>query len=182
MLGLLNLLDEYDVLDLEVADDQDWTVLDRVAAVGTAREVRRLIELGAKPEKVAMPLRWMAIHQAVFYGNIETFEELRRHYEKVECLVDERGWTLLHIAASAGHEKVVERLLELGADPGARSYVMDKQELLDRMPQILHGRACNPQEVAAAQSPEREASFLKALEAHQSAATLHAVDFLQAPT
>lgn len=159
MLEFVNLLAEDSILDLTVQDTQGWTVLDRVAAVGTPAEVQRLITFGANPCQEALPLRWSAIHQAVFEGNDATFETLRPHYGAVSSMTDERGWTLLHIAASAGHLSIVQRLLELGADPQAQSTPYGSH-----MPSILFDRKCTPREVAAAQSADREAQFIEAVE------------------
>lgn len=159
----LNILAEDSYLDLDIADAQNWTVLDRVAAVGTAREVRRLIELGANPSQEAAPLRWTAIHQAVFHGNHETFIELLPECsDAATYMVDDRGWTLLHIAASAGHAEIVRHLLDSGADPNAKSKAYDSH-----MPESLFFKKCTPQQVAAAQSLERETAFLDALRAHR---------------
>lgn len=163
MMNFLNLLAEDSYLDLDIADAQNWTVLDRVAAVGTAKEVRRLIELGANPYQEAMPLRWTAIHQAVFHGNCATFEELLPEYDDTaKHMVDARGWTLLHIAASAGHDSIVRHLLGFGLSPDAKSTPYDSH-----MPEQLYGRRCTAGEVAAAQSPEREKAFLEVLHGHR---------------
>ena len=158
MLEFVNLLDRFGPQDLHVADKEGWTALHRVAAYATPSEVMRLIELGADPEQVALPLRWSAVHHAVFYGNYATFRVLFQYYEDIASMTDERGWTLLHIAASAGHDDIVRHLLRLGADPIARS-----KPFGSHMPEILYQRKCTPQEVAAAQSFERERQYLDSL-------------------
>jgi ankyrin repeat protein len=71
---------------------------------------------------------------------------------------DARGWTLLHIAASAGHDSIVRRLILLGADPHSSSIPFGSH-----MPESLFNRRCTPEEVAAAQSAERRERFLQAL-------------------
>jgi ankyrin repeat protein len=163
MMEFLNLLAEDSYLDLDVADAQNWTVLDRVAAVGTAKEIRRLIELGANPYQEAAPLRWMAIHQAVFHGNLATFEELLPEYgDTARYMVDDRGWTLLHIAASAGHTEILRQLLKTGGDPDAKS-----KPYSSHMPERLFNRRCTPREAAAAQSSEKEKEFLDVLREHR---------------
>lgn len=157
MLDFLNLLETYSFQDLDVVDTEGWTVLHRVAAYATPSEVERLIQLGASPERVALPLRWNAIHHAVFYGNYATFVVLLKYYDIVS-LLDDRGWTLLHIAASAGHDKIVRHLLHLKANSAARSLPYHSH-----MPESLFGLECTPQEVAAAQGEERESQYLGAL-------------------
>ena len=159
MMEFLNELAKDYYLDLDIADVQHWTALDRVAAVGTSDEVRRLIDLGADPHQEAMPLRWNALHQAVFHGNRATFQALLPAFrDEVRSMTDERGWTLLHIAASAGHDDVVKDLLRLRADREARS-----EPFKSHMPESLFGQSCTPQEVAGAQGPEREQQFLQAV-------------------
>lgn len=164
MLDFLRLLAEDSYQDLDVADTEGWTVLHRVAAFGMPGEVTELIKLGADPGKVALPLRWNAIHHSVFYGNYETFETLIPYYgTDLVSITDERGWALLHVAASAGHDDIVRHLLRLGADPIART-----KPFMSHMPESLFKRACTPQEVAVAQSPEREAQYLEAVRDFES--------------
>lgn len=148
--------DSYQYLD--VADTEGLTVLHRVSAFGLTEEVTALMNLGGDPEVVALPLRWNAIHHAVFYGNYPVFKTLLPYYTNLLTMTDLRGWTLLHIAASAGHDQIVRHLLRLGSDPNARS-----KPFMSHMPESLFGRACTPQEVAAAQIPERERQYLDAL-------------------
>lgn len=68
------------------------------------------------------------INYAVQAGNPETFEALVRLYgETASQVIDARGWSLLHIAATRPAEFVkdplviVRRLLELGCDPNHRT-------------------------------------------------------------
>lgn len=156
----LRMLDERAVLDLGIVDTEGWTVLHRAAAYGTAEEVGELIKLGADPKTAALPLRWNAMHHAVFYGNNPTFEKLLPLFEETLLdMTDERGWTLLHIAASAGHDTIVRYLLSTGSNPTALS-----NPFRSHMPANLFGRRCTPAEVAAAQSNDRLAQYLRGLE------------------
>lgn len=157
MLEFLNLLDTWAYQDLDVADTEGWTALHRVAAYATPSEVERLIHLGAKPGQAAPPLLWNAIHHAVFYGNYATFVVLEKYYD-VNIMVDDRGWTLLHIAASAGHDRIVRHLLLNGANKAAKSL-----PYYSHMPESLFGCKCTPQEVAAAQGTQIENQYLDAL-------------------
>lgn len=118
MLDCLRLLNELRVLDFTLTDSHGWAVVHRCAAYGTATQLRTLIAMNASPLLEAFPLCWNAIHHAVFYGNIETFELLLGYFENAATNVkDIRGWTLLHIAGEAGHVEIVRRLMELKADP-----------------------------------------------------------------
>jgi len=159
MIDFVNMLDEDAYQDLGVADTEGWTVLHRVAAFGQAEEIEALLRLGADVWQIALPLRWTAIHHAVFYGNAAAFVTLTPHYgSKLITMSDERGWTLLHIAASAGHDCMVRQLLELGANHTSQS-----KPFYSHMPDSLFGRCCTPREVAAAQSSGREQQYLNIL-------------------
>lgn len=158
MTDFLHVLADDAVVDLDIADTEGWTVLHRVAAYGTAAEVLALIKQGAQIQQVALPLCWNSLHHAVFYGNESTFKALLPYYgDQINSLTDERVWTLLHIAASAGHDAIVKELLNQGLDPNGLS-----RPFISHMPESLFKRACTPREVAAAQSQEREEQSLKA--------------------
>lgn len=159
MLDFLNVLSDDAVQELDIVDTEGWTALHRVAAYGTSSEVLELLRLGALPEQEALPLRWTAIHHAVFYGNEATYKALIPHFgHYISSMTDERRWTLLHIAASAGYDAIVRDLLYQGADPSALS-----KPFWSHMPESLYGRECTPREIAAAQSQEREQRYLSVL-------------------
>jgi ankyrin repeat protein len=159
MLDYLNILANDAIQELDTVDTEGWTVLHRVAAYATAVELLELIKQGARPEQEALPLRWNALHHAVFYGNEETYKALIPYFEhETTSMLDERGWTLLHIAASAGHSNIIQDLLERGADPDALS-----KPFMSHMPVSVHGLACTARQVALAQSSQREAQYAEAL-------------------
>ena len=159
MANFLTTLANADDFDVNIIDKWGWTVIDRAAAYGTADDIETLINLGASVNTCALPLRWSAIFHATYYGNFETFLTLVPHYSPIIIQeTDARGWTLLHIAASAGHVQIVRHLLSLGTDP----YSLSKP-YMSHMPKELFGRRCTPEEVAAAQSARRREQFLEAV-------------------
>ena len=146
-------------IEWEVFDVTGWTVLHRVAAFGFADELEALIRFGANPNTCALPLRWTALHHAVYYGNHETFLILiSPKYQACVHSPDARGWTLLHIAASAGHDSIVRHLLSLNADHTHLSI-----PFMSHMPEVLLNRAVTPGEAALAQSRERYRQYLCAI-------------------
>jgi ankyrin repeat protein len=156
-LNILSAKPDFSILHAGLRDINGWAVIHRVVAFGTTDEVITLLRLGANPFEVVDPLRWTAIHHAVYYGRCETFLELLPYYKCIDIdEPDERGWTLLHIAASAGHELICKHLISLGADWQKQSW-----EFYSHMPDCLHGGSWTPAEVAGAQSEERRERFMR---------------------
>lgn len=159
MANYIDIFGQDESLEWEVLDSWGWTALHRAAAYGTAAEVHTLIKHGASSDTLAMPLCWAGIHHAVFNGNIDTFLALvGEKYTADIQRPDVRGWSLLHIAASAGHDDIVRHLLGLGADYLARSLPYGSH-----MPDELLGRRITPAEAALAQSRDRYEQYVKAL-------------------
>jgi hypothetical protein len=103
---------------------------------------------------------WMAIHHAVYYRNFETFLVLiNPKYGASIASPDSRGWTLLHIAASAGHDNIVRHLLSLGADHERLTL-----PYASRMPEQLFNQTFTPAKAAAAQSRERYCRYIEVLD------------------
>lgn len=150
MLGAIDILSKADAIEVDLVDKWGWTVLQRLAAYGTAPEVRKVVGLGPDLMARHLPLGWPAIFHAVHYGNLPTFLELVEHYPRsILAETDERGWTMLHISALEGHGDITRRLLELGSNPWAIS-----EPFFSHMPPSIYGRRCTPADVAASESNE----------------------------
>jgi ankyrin repeat protein len=160
MSNFISAMAQSDDMEVDVTDKWGWAVIHRAAAFGTGEDVEVLISLGASIHAYTLPLRWDAIVYAVEYGNFDTFSVLVRHLDSINITkaIDERGWTLLHIAASAGHDQIVRHILSLGADPYALS-----KPFMSHMPEFLFHRRCTPEDVAKAQSAERRDRYLQAV-------------------
>lgn len=140
-----------------LSDIEGFGVIHRAVIFGTLEEVTTLIRLGVSPFDQVGPLRWTAIHNAVFYGRYDIFLALLTHYQHVDIdTPDPRGWTLLHISASAGQHDITRHLLEKGADWRAKS-----KPSYSHMPEKLYGGQWTPAEVAGAQSLDRKRRFLE---------------------
>lgn len=151
----VDFLSRNDMLDVNIVDRSGWTVLQRLAAHGNAADVRKVIHLGADIHHRHVPLGWCAIFHATYFGNPEAFLELLGQYpEEVIGAEDERGWTLLHVAASAGMDDIARSLMKLGANPGAVS-----KPFYSHMPESIRGLCCTPREVAAAHDAETARKF-----------------------
>lgn len=158
-IAFINLLAEYSILDLETLDSKSWSALDRAAAFGTASDVQRLRKLGASPFAASPPLQWTPLHHAVHFGNWLTFAYLLPLYGDTAIrMADERGWTLLHIAAYNGRKEMCRRLLGKGCDPNARS-----KKFYSHMEEALFGQNLTPLEVADIRGPEISVEFRQAL-------------------
>ncbi|ETN43898.1 uncharacterized protein HMPREF1541_11029 [Cyphellophora europaea CBS 101466] len=151
---------DFHMLHGGVSDIEGFGVIHRAVIFGTADEVALLLRLGVNPYQEVGPLLWTAIHNAAFYGRDATFDVLLPYYQRGNFHIDTRdprGWTLLHIAASAGHGSITRRLLRLGASPKALS-----SPSYTHMPEVLHGGRWTPAEVAKVQSKDRWLDFLAA--------------------
>lgn len=75
-----------------------------------------------KEEKIIQVERSVRLRDAVATGNVKLVRELIREGAMANQM-DANGWTLLHLAASRGKERVLRVLLEKGGDAFARDYV-----------------------------------------------------------
>jgi ankyrin repeat protein len=109
----------------------------------------------------------------VFYGRYDNFLELLPYYKHLDIdTPDERGWTLLHIAASEGHDSICKHLLSLGADWQRKSSEFSSR-FSYHIPDSLHGGCWTPAEVARAESTERYEKFIAIVEASQRKGNTH---------
>lgn len=115
---ILNVLHEACYLDLDLKDTLGWTVIQRAAVFGTADDVEMLLKMGASLDTATQWLRWQAIHCAISNRNWATFSTLLPRYGKAALtMTDQKGWTLLHIAADAPSRLIIRKLLQEGASP-----------------------------------------------------------------
>jgi hypothetical protein len=160
--------------DFNELDTMEWTAFERAAGFGTQEDIQTLLDLGADPLICRLPLQWSPIFYSVDEGNWGTFNALLpRFVDGVAHLVDNRGWSLLHIAARTGRERFIRYLLQNGSDPGlqcrpSRMYV--KKHLFDRR--------LTPGEIAEA-SGERASNIYKSV-LHDLATELNWDDFWDA--
>ena len=99
-------------MDMEAADETGKSSLPSAAGEGHLEVVRYLVEQGANMEAVDS-LLLTPLGRAILWG----------HLEVAQCLVQQgsttgtsNGRSVLHLAASLGHLKIVENLLDHGAD------------------------------------------------------------------
>jgi ankyrin repeat protein len=153
---MLKILAENSVLDLEQTDTLNWTAFQRASAFGTSKDITTLITLGAQPLSFNGPLQWSAIHYAIDAGNWDTFATLLPYYGNiVKDIVDERGWSLLHLAAARGHKQTIRYLLQIGTNPYLQS-IPSKAYL----PESLLNKRCTPEDIAEAYGQEQRKVFL----------------------
>lgn len=152
----LKILAEHSILDLYQTDTLEWTAFQRASAFGTSKDIETLLTLGVKPSLCTSPLHWSAIHYAVDAGNWSTFSVLLPCYgDVIKDTVDERGWSLLHLAASKGHGQIIRHLLQIGANPFLQSIPSRLY-----LPKTLFDRRCTPEDVAEAFGQEQHKIFL----------------------
>jgi ankyrin repeat protein len=103
-------------------------------------------------------MSWMPIFCAVQFGNISTFKELSKHSPNYLTLQDIRHWTLLHLAVNAKRLELIALLIELGADPHARSLAIKCL-----VPDDLKGYSVTPGDIACLRGTEVLSIFVDAL-------------------
>jgi ankyrin repeat protein len=93
----------------------------RAVAYGNAEDIKNLIDFQAPYTLRTSKLLWTPIFVAAQFGNMQTFNELRKHHPDLLDMKDIRGWTLLHVAVNAKRTELIRLLVSLGADPHACS-------------------------------------------------------------
>ncbi|XP_032353436.1 ankyrin repeat and SOCS box protein 3 isoform X3 [Camelus ferus] len=90
------------------------------AREGNVKVLRKLLKKGRSVD-VADNRGWMPIHEAAYHNSVECLQMLI-HADSSENYIKTKtfeGFCALHLAASQGHWKIVQILLEAGADPNA---------------------------------------------------------------
>ena len=164
ILDYIRLLAENEIQDLALMDVDGWTCLHRVAGIGKADEVKELLLVGADPTALSKPLGWNALQHAVFYNNEATYFALQPSYgSTLVSMSDERGWTLVHLAATAGNATIIEDLLTSGADPYARSDPSGSEY----MDSTLFQKSCSPTDVAANESDDHLKLYMQVVDEYE---------------
>jgi hypothetical protein len=121
-----------------------------------AQGYRDVADVWRQPLLLMGPLQWSAIFYAVDAGNWNTFMKLLPYYGGIaKDIVDERGWSLLHLAAARGHRYTIRHLLQLGANPclrtsPTRAYILN----------ALFDKRCTPEDVAEAHGQRQLEVFI----------------------
>ena len=105
-----------------LVDVEGWGLIHPAAIFGTPEDVQTLITMNADPFQTIGDMGWTVLHNVVYYGIYDVFVVLLPYSESRSFeLPDIAGWTLLHIAAAEGHEDIIRRLLQLGANYQTRT-------------------------------------------------------------
>ena len=130
----------------DYADTVGWAPIHRAAAFGKGRHINKLIDLGVSVGRETVLGNWSPLQCAVRYGNMSTFSFLAEDIpiSILLTLKDNRGWTLLHLAAASGSGEMISFLVEMGAEPTALSYpasvlVPEEMEYRELTPRIIAG-------------------------------------------
>lgn len=132
-----------------ITDRTGFSLLHRVAKMGTPDEIKFLINDGIDIHLEEPTFGWNALFFATRCGRLDNLQALVPFFPCFVTLYDLRGWTLLHLAAAEGYADIVRYLLEHGADPFVQtwpsySFIHEK----------LEGQACTPAEVARVEAPD----------------------------
>ena len=144
--------------DFDTQDTEGWTCMHRAAAYGCAEDIKLLVKLGASTTIQTKKVCWAPLFCAVQFGNISTFEELRRMDPDFLSLRDVRRWTLLHVAVNAKQLDMISHLISLGADPHSKTLATEFCVSGD-----LRGRSVTPGDIAIARGEKVLATYVGAL-------------------
>jgi ankyrin repeat protein len=104
-------------------DDLGKTIVHEGAAFGNGEDIEMLLKMGASPVMFTIGNHWLPVQYAVKYDNQSTFDVFAEETPLlISMLTDNRGWTLLHLAAQYGSTELISNLLNRGLDPRAKSH------------------------------------------------------------
>ncbi|XP_029414483.1 ankyrin repeat and SOCS box protein 3 isoform X1 [Nannospalax galili] len=107
-------------MDFTEAYSDTCSTVGLAAREGNVKILRKLLKRGRSVD-VADNRGWMPIHEAAYHNSIECLQMLI-HADSSENYIQTKtfeGFSALHLAASQGHWKIAQILLEAGADPNA---------------------------------------------------------------
>ncbi|XP_036847283.1 ankyrin repeat and SOCS box protein 3 [Manis javanica] len=107
-------------MDFTEAYSHTCSTVGLAAREGNIKVLRKLLKKG-RSINVADNRGWMPIHEAAYHNSVECLQMLihadsSENYIKIKTF---EGFSALHLAASQGHWKIIQILLEAGADPNA---------------------------------------------------------------
>uniref|UniRef100_H0VSI9 Ankyrin repeat and SOCS box containing 3 n=1 Tax=Cavia porcellus TaxID=10141 RepID=H0VSI9_CAVPO len=108
------------IMDFTEAYADTCSTVGLAAREGNVKILRKLLKQGRSID-VADNRGWMPIHEAAYHNSIECLRILI-HADSSENYIKTKtfeGFCALHFAASQGHRKIAQILLEAGADPNA---------------------------------------------------------------
>ncbi|KAM9601689.1 ankyrin repeat and SOCS box protein 3 isoform 2-T3 [Trichechus inunguis] len=107
-------------MDFREAYSNTCSAVGLAAREGNVKVLRKLLKKGRSVD-VADNRGWMPIHEAAYHNSAECLRMLI-HADSSENYIKTKtfeGFCALHLAASQGHWKIIQVLLEAGADPNA---------------------------------------------------------------
>lgn len=130
-------------------DKMGWAPAHRAAAFGEKDHIDMFQRFNNHVDPVnqqTWEAGWNYIQCAARFGNVCTFQALADsvHYIELERMLDNRDWTLLHLAAAGGSLELMRLLAGAGLSPDRWSFPSD-----ELMPPELVNKALTPRMVAA---------------------------------
>eukprot|EP01088_Endostelium_zonatum_P017475 TRINITY_DN5176_c0_g1_i1.p1 TRINITY_DN5176_c0_g1~~TRINITY_DN5176_c0_g1_i1.p1 ORF type:complete len:407 (-),score=136.73 TRINITY_DN5176_c0_g1_i1:59-1279(-) len=113
---LLQILESYEIQDIDLIDSAGITPLLIAAAHNNAHSAHWLIRKGAKIEHISMQHLWTAVHFAAERGNIDVLDVLLLEGAEIDR-VDNKGRTPLWYATKNERKRAVRVLLKMQASP-----------------------------------------------------------------
>ena len=113
--------------DWNETDPEGWSPCHRAGAYGSGDNIRNIVSKGGNLRAYTTDHLWGPVTCAVWNSNVSTFEAFvdLLPVEEIVDGRDSRGCTLLHFAAQNGCRRILEILLDRGANPGVLSVGTD---------------------------------------------------------
>ena len=114
-LRLCKVLLETYKLDLQMTDDNGWSVLHLAAKAGNVELFQYLIDKGSdvyRRKRDGMN----CLHIAAVNGRFRLCKVLLETYKLDLQMTDDNGWSVLHLAAKAGNVELFQYLIDKGSD------------------------------------------------------------------
>lgn len=175
-IDLFSSRDDFLLSHTNMVDIQGYGMIHHAVIFGQPEDVVSLINRGVNPYIPSGILERDAIENAVFENRPDVFDALLPYYQHRSIdKPDKRGWTLLHTAASEGHDQITRHLLRLGANWQALS-----EPSYFELPECLQGKRFTPIDAAmgiggVADGHRRRNLFLQAV-ADVNGINIHTVE------
>ena len=164
MIDMLSSSQSISNFDFNARDHLGNSALARAKALQTeGSDIDILLHYGADPSALTVPFQFQPFSKASHVGTGSmTSDHIKLHNNNMDLnLRDCSGWTLLHIAAMNGDEKLMVSLLKKGADP--HELTLPAPANVYGIAEQLREKTLSSEQIAKAMGEETYRKYLNAL-------------------